>query len=318
MQRIKRHDALEFEFAAREPMLTVDPGESFVIETEDASAGTIRSGVSKEEILSHPNRQASPPKGNPLGGPVHVRGAEPGDLLEIEIERIEVEGHGFHCWIGGSTPLSSDPRWPEFGEFTFHIPEFRPGPSDTTRDGKAYRDGVYEWDLQPMIGCFGVAPEREILTSSIGQSIAGGNLDIRDVKEGTKIRLNVYHPGGLLFLGDVHASQGDTEYCGVAYEAPSEVQARCRVIKNKRIPFIQLDLPDSIVAVRAGKSLDLMVHEAVADLIDWMATDYGVDPSTSYMYVSANPDFRINVYQYTVGLAAIGAEIPKKYLDRSD
>jgi hypothetical protein len=61
-----------------------------------------------------------------------------------------------------------------------------------------------------------------------------------------------------------------------------------------------------------------MVHEAVADLIDWMATDYGVDPSTSYMYVSANPDFRINVYQYTVGLAAIGAEIPKKYLDRSD
>ena len=56
VQRIKRHDALEFEFAAREPMLTVDPGESFVIETEDASAGTIRSGVSKEEILSHPNR----------------------------------------------------------------------------------------------------------------------------------------------------------------------------------------------------------------------------------------------------------------------
>ncbi len=314
MQRIRREDALEFEFAAKEPVLTVGQDESFIIETEDASAGTLRSGVSTEEILRSPLRKATPPKGNPLGGPVHIRGAEPGDLLEIEIERIEVESHGFHCWAPGTTPISTDPRWPELNQHTFHIPEYRPGPSDTTRDGKAYRNGTYEWDLQPMIGCFGVAPEREVLTSSIGQSVAGGNLDIRDVKEGTKIRLNVYHPGGLLFLGDVHASQGDTEYCGVAYEAPADLQVTCRVIKNRQIPFIQLDLPDSIIAVRAGKSLDLMVHQAVADLIDWMATDYGVDPATSYMHVSANPDFRINVYQYTVGLAAVGAQIPKKYL----
>ena len=312
MQRINRQDAYEFEFAAKEPALTVDQGESFIIEAEDAYVGKVQSVDDLERL--DPFRVSTPPKGNPMGGPVYVQGAEPGDLLEVHIERIEVESQGLNGWGPGSTPISTDPRWPELNEPTVNVIEHRPGPSGTTRDGKAFLDSDFLWDLQPMIGCFGVAPEREVLTSSIGQSIIGGNLDIRDVKEGTKIRLNVYHPGGLLFLGDVHASQGDTEYCGGADDARAELQVSCTVIKNKRIPFIQLDLPDSIVAVRAGASLDVMVHQAVEDLIDWLVTDYGVSPGTAYMHVSANPEFRINVYQYTVGLAAVGAQIPQKYL----
>ena len=73
----------------------------------------------------------------------------------------------------------------------------------------------------------------------------------------------------------------------------------------------------SIVAVRAGKTLDEMVHKVVEDLVDWLVTDYGVTPSMAYTHVSANPDFRINIYQHTVGLAAVGAQLPKKYLDVS-
>ena len=317
MQRIKRENAYEYEFAAKEPVLTVDRGESFVIEAEDASAGVIKSENDIERMVNSPLRKSTPSKGNPLGGPVYVRGAEPGDLLEVTIERIEVEALGFNCWGPGTTPISTDPRWPEFNRSTINIIEHRPGPSGTTRDGQAFRDGSYLWDLQPMIGCFGVAPEREVFTSSMGQDKTGGNLDIRDVKEGTTIRLNVYHPGGLLYLGDVHASQGDTEYCGGADDARAELQISCSVIKDRRIPFIQLDLPDSIVAVRAGKTLDEMVHKVVEDLIDWLVTDYGVTPGMAYTHVSANPDFRINIYQHTVGLAAVGAQIPKKYLKGS-
>ena len=151
-------------------------------------------------------------------------------------------------------------------------------------------------------------------TSSTGQTIAGGNLDMRDVKEGAKVYLNVYHPGALLYIGDVHASQADTEYYGTADETRSEVQASCRVIKNKRIPFIQLVFPDRIIAVRTGASLDVMVHQAVEDMITWLVNDYGVDPGVAYMHTCVNPDFRINIYQYTLGLAAIGAELPTKYL----
>ena len=315
MKRIKRSDAMEYEFDHRHaPKLMVSQGESFVVETEDAGSGLIRSTDIAVRLDDLPTRKFDPPKGNPIGGPIYVEGAERGDVLEVEIESIDVDDQGFTALRPGVGPLGDSKMWDSLTGPFVHIIKHLPGPSGTMRDGTGIFNDRVTWDLQPMIGCFGVAPEREILTSSIGQDVTGGNLDIRDVKEGTTIRLNVYHPGGLLFLGDVHASQGDTEYCGGADDAQAELQISCRVVKHKRIPFIQLDLPESIVAVRAGKTLDGMVHKAVEDLINWMVSDCDVTPGMAYTHVSANPDFRINVYQYTVGLAAIGAQIPKKYL----
>ena len=270
MQTIRRQDALEFEFAAKAPVLTVVQGESFVIETEDAGIGEVRSEDAAAGLAHSPRRLSTPALGNPMGGPVFIEGAEPGDLLEVSIERIEVDSQGFTNWGPGRTPIGNDHRWPTLNEYTVRILEHRPGPSGTTRDGRAFLYGEPLWDLQPMIGCIGVAPEREVTTSSTGQTIAGGNLDMRDVKEGAKVYLNVYHPGALLYIGDVHASQADTEYYGTADETRSEVQVSCRVIKNKRIPFIQLVFPDRIIAVRTGASLDVMVHQAVEDMITWL------------------------------------------------
>ena len=250
MQTIKRQDALEYEFAAKTPVLTVEQGESFVIETEDAGIGEVRSEDAAARLPYSPRRLSTPALGNPMGGPVFIEGAEPGDLLEVSIERIEVDSQGFTNWGPGRTPIGNDHRWPDLNEYTVRIIEHRPGPSGTTRDGRAFLYGKPLWDLQPMIGCIGVAPEREVTTSSTGQTLAGGNLDMRDVKEGAKVYINVYHPGALLYIGDVHASQADTEYYGTADETRAEVQVSCRVIKNKRIPFIQLVFPDRIIAVR--------------------------------------------------------------------
>ena len=66
------------------------------------------------------------------------------------------------------------------------------------------------WDLKPFIGTIGVAPEVEVVTSSIGQGCWGGNIDCRDMNEGTTAFIPVFHDGALLFVGDVHASQGNT------------------------------------------------------------------------------------------------------------
>ena len=314
MQTINRQDALEYVFAAKTPMLTVEQGESFVIETEDAGIGEVRSEDAAARLPYSPRRLSTPALGNPMGGPVFIKDAEPGDLLEVSIERIEVDSQGFTNWGPGRTPIGNDHRWPDLNEYTVRIFEHRPGPSGTTRDGRAFLYGKPMWDLQPMIGCIGVAPEREVTTSSTGQTLAGGNLDMRDVKEGAKVYLNVYHPGALLYIGDVHGSQADTEYYGTADETRADVQVSCRVIKNKRIPFIRLVFPDRIIAVRSGKSLDLMVHQAVEDMMHWLVNDYGVDPGVAYMHTCVNPDFRINIYQYTLGLASVGAELPTKYL----
>jgi len=168
-----------------------------------------------------------------------------------------------------------------------------------------------------MIGTIGVAPEREVHSSATGQGPWGGNLDMRDVKEGTKVMVNVYHPGGLLYIGDVHGSQGDTEYYGAADETASTVTVSCRVIKNKKIPFLRMEKPESLVSVYSYRPLEDAVHGAVQDLMSWLVEDYDFTPEEAYIHACVNPDFRINIYQM-VKLGAleytVGAEIPKSYL----
>ena len=84
MQRIVKADALKYELDHRdEPLLRVAQGESFVVETYDAQSGAITSADVAPLIAQMPNAKAEPGKGNPVGGPVFVEGAEPGDLLEV-------------------------------------------------------------------------------------------------------------------------------------------------------------------------------------------------------------------------------------------
>jgi acetamidase/formamidase len=162
-----------------------------------------------------------------------------------------------------------------------------------------------------------VCPDREVATSLDGQGPWGGNLDVRDMAVGNRIHLPVYHPGGLFYLGDVHASQGDTEFTGTAAETRSTVRLKLDVVKRKRIPWVRVEKPGSIVAVRADRPLEAAVEAATTDLMDWLVAEYGFTPTDAYCLVTACPDFRINVYQMCkiAKLSYVaGAEIPKKYL----
>ena len=191
------------------------------------------------------------------------------------------------------------------------------GPSGTTRDGKGVFSDKITWDLQPFIGTIAVAPEREVESTTIGQGPFGGNLDVRDMKEGTRCYINCYHEGGLLYVGDVHASQGDTEFTGSADETGAELTLSCRVIKNKRIPFLRLEKDESIVSLFSARPLEDAVHNAIVNLMSWMVEEYGVSELDAYTHMSVNPDFRINVYQMArVGRLRFtaGAEIPRRYL----
>jgi len=93
------------------------------------------------------------------------------------------------------------------------------------------------WPVAPFIGTIAVAPEREVLTSIFGQGIGGGNIDCRDIRPGDILYLNAQNDGGLLFVGDVHASQGDTEFSGVAAESRAEVTLSVEIIPGKRFPI---------------------------------------------------------------------------------
>jgi acetamidase/formamidase len=306
----------EFDFH-HEPLLRVAQGESFVVETEDAGSGQIRSTDVTPTLMELPTRNSEPAKSNPIGGPVFVEGAEKGDLLEITIEQIVVDSQGFTNMRPEVGPLSDSLKWKSLRGPYVHIIKHLPGPSGTMRDGKGILNDKITWDLQPFIGTIGVAPEREVETSSVGQGPWGGNLDVRDMKEGTRCYLNCYHDGGLLYVGDVHGSQGDTEFYGTADETRSELRLKCRVIKNKRIPFVRLEKADSIVSLYSYRPLEDAVEMAIVNLMEWMVTEYGVAERDAYMYTCINPEFRVNVYQMVrIGRIqyTVGAEIPRKYL----
>ena len=318
MQRITRDQALKYEFNfGDEPLLHVNQGESFVIGTEDAGSGLVRSADVAPRLSDLPTRKVDPPKGNPIGGPVYVLGAERGDLLEVSIERIVVDEQGFTSFRPGVGPLGDSYRWQSLRGPYVHIVKHVPGPSGTMRDGKGILNDKVSWDLQPMIGTIGVAPDREVETSSVGQGPWGGNIDVRDMKEGTKCYINCYHEGALFYAGDVHASQGDTEFYGTADETRAELQFSCRVIKNKRIPFLRLEKAESIVSLYSFRPLEDAVESAIVGLMEWMVEDYGVSEKDAYMHTCINPEFRVNVYQM-VRLGRLqytaGAEIPKKVL----
>ena len=173
------------------------------------------------------------------------------------------------------------------------------------------------WPITPFIGTLGVAPDREVTTSLDGQGEWGGNLDIRDAAVGNRIYVPIFHPGALFYLGDVHASQGDTEFTGTAAETQSTVRVKLELIKAKRIPWMRIEKPDALIAVNANRPLEVAVETAAIHLMDWLITEFGFTPTDAYCLVTTCPDFRINVYQMCkIGRLSYvaGAELPKRYI----
>ncbi len=322
MQRISREKAIHYVFDHRsQPVLTVEPGEHFLVETRDALSGKIQS---EKDLLTpenmKPYSEYEPALSNPLSGPVLVRGVECGDLLAIYIDEVIPAGNGVTAIKPGQGGLCHSNRWSIHVDPITRIIHHQVGPSGTFRDGKAVFSDTMSWDIQPFIGTIGVAPQIEVETSAVGQGIWGGNWDCRDMCSESILFLNVYHDGALLFIGDVHGSQGDGEWSGVANEMAADVLLRCEVIKRKKIPCPRIEKPGSLVCFVSDRPLEVAIERAMECLLEWIVDEYGMDPREAYMLFSVCPDFRINVYQM-VKLGSIsytaGAEFPKKYLPKN-
>ena len=238
-KRIEREDANVTDFGAHlEPALRVGQGETFVVETQDNFFGEIKT----EEDLPIPEQMPFLRTQfwtvNPVAGPIHVEGCKAGDLLVLEVEDIIPGERG---WTGFSPDfgnLAKNADFPELQEPYSRITHHRPGPSGTTSDGtgsfNVNREVTYP--LRPFLGTIVTAPERGVENTLVSQGPWGGNIDCRDVKKGNRIMMNTYHDGGMLFFGDAHAAQGDSEYTGLADETSVDTVARCRVVEQKRIP----------------------------------------------------------------------------------
>ena len=312
MKRIPREKAYNYYFDADlPPAIRVSIGETFEVETEDASSGTLREEGRLPTDENNPGYKYEPGRGNPVGGPIFVEGVEKGDLLVVEVLEIIPDEQGT-TWIrdtGG--PLADSYEWHEATTLFQNSIKHIPGPSGTTRDGRAVVNDRMSWDLQPHIGTISTAPECERISSVVGQGPWGGNMDINDFREGSKIYLNSYHEGGLLFVGDVHGCESDTEFYGVADETRAVVKLKCDVVKGKTISPLRMETEDRIIAVHSGKPLEGVVKTCMVGLMDWMVNDYGISRRDAYVHAGINPNVKVHVYQmvdmgrlgYTAGVS---------------
>lgn len=319
MKRIERPQSTKFAFDWEDdPLLRVECGETFEIETNDASNGYFKSERDEAVPARRPGFDRTPPLVNPIGGPVWLEGAQRGDVLVVQIESIEVADYSWTLTGPKRGPLGESTRWPELSsKYTTKILKHEPGPSGTTKDGTLRFNDQISWPITPFVGTFGVAPDREVTTSAEGQGPWGGNVDIRDAAPGNRLFLPIFHEGALFYLGDVHASQGDTEFTGIAAETNATVRLSLDLIKDKRIPWPRIEKPDALVSIHIFRPLEVAVQTATINLMDWLISEYGLSPTDAYCLVSTCPDFRINVYQMCpIGSLnyVAGAEIPRRYV----
>lgn len=326
MQTIERDEATKYEFGRdMEPLLTVDPGESFRVETWDAFEGDLFDhGLGEFTADDVPGLQAPPPAfdGNPLAGPIYVNGAERGDTLAVTVEEIRPERgmtttlEEFGCLVGKS-------GWEECQVNRAHEVELEPGPSGTTADGTAYMElGEHEWqwELNPHVGTIATAPGRTVQDSVTSQGPWGGNMDVRDLDQGSTVYLSSFNEGGLLFVGDVHASQSDSEYTGIAVESIAEIVLSVDIVETAVPRVFRIEDDDSIIHVDSAKNAgttETAVNKCFEAMMDELVSDDGLDKREAYVQMSVNPAITVRLYQFVhPGFATFGVKLDKSFLDQ--
>lgn len=310
MQHIPREAARTYALdGSLPPLLRVAAGEPFAVETDDASSGLMGSGDRQPIPEDLPYLRHSPAKSNPVAGPIYVEGVVAGGRVKVEIAEIRLAAEGTTWGRPPISPLGDSAEW---GDTTGPYVE-RIGHDD----GVATLSSRLRWPLSPMIGTLACAPEWEVHSTSTGQGAWGGNLDVADYRAGATVHLNAYHDGALLFVGDVHGSQGDGEYSGIADESRAEIVLRAEPAEGDPLPAPRVDTPDRIVALGIDKPLEAAAHGAVRHLMTWLVNDFGFSRRDAYLTVSLNPDFRLRVYQMTAIRElrfVVGATLPRRYL----
>ena len=171
-----------------------------------------------------------------------------------------------------------------------------------------------EFPIDPFMGMMGVALDTTERVNSIPPTVAGGNIDIRDLTVGSSFYLPVFVPGAKFFVGDPHYLQGDGEVALTALEAPLRGTFRLTVLKagSKQIPGGRgkLEVPfgetaDYWLAVGLNEDLDEAMKQSVRESIQFLSGELGMPRAVAYAYLSAATDYVVSqVVDRTKGVHA--------------
>ncbi|MGA2813819.1 MAG: acetamidase/formamidase family protein [Candidatus Acidiferrum sp.] len=290
------------------PRLRVAPGDIVHFECLDSSGSQVRPAMRLAEFLNIDRGRI-----HALTGPVFVEGAEPGDVLGIEILEVAHKGWGWSSVIGGLGFLKE--RFAEPFLFHWELDE-----SET----RSLEPAVVP--LRPFCGVLGVAPaeEGEFRTRPPGNF--GGNMDVRELASGATLYLPVMNAGALFSAGDAHAAQGDGEVCINGIECPAAVSLRFQLHKKHALrgPMLETvaikavsgagewivveSAPDAVAAARA----------ATSRMIDLLVSRWGFQDIHAYLLCSVAMNLRwsqvVNEPIFTVSAGIAKSVLPPRKL----
>jgi acetamidase/formamidase len=265
------------------PALTLAPGDTLTVQTLESSGGQLTRDSTAADVAALDFSRV-----NPVTGPIRVEGAQPGDALVIDILETTVADWGWTACIPGFGLLADD----------FPDAHLRIVPIDGDRAELLPGLGV---PVLPMVGTVGVAVPEPGEHSLVPPRRWGGNMDIRQVGPGARLRLPVGVEGALLSLGDVHAAMGDGEVCGTGVETSATVALRVGLERGAapRTPVLET-APASrrtgaaLATTGIGPDLMAAAKEATRALVDEVARRTGIDPVDAYLLVSVAGDLVIS------------------------
>ena len=272
--------------SALPPALTIDSGDILVMDCLDSSGAQLSPQSTVADFTAMDRGKI-----HTITGPVVIHGARPGDVLELEIRRVEHQGWGWTSMIAGLGTLPDRFSDPYLFIWTLEAEISRSLPGVTL-------------PLAPFLGIMGVCPPNPGEHRTRPPGAFGGNLDVRDLVPGAILYLPVFQPGALFSAGDGHAAQGNGEVCINGIEGPMQAEFRLTLRRDLVLnePFAELPparspiLPDrgSWAFIASAPVTLEAVRTVVNDAIDFIVHRFRLTPELAYILCSVALDLRLS------------------------
>jgi acetamidase/formamidase len=303
-------DRVHFKWdVANEPVLSIGSGDTVVLETRDVSDNQITPASTSDDVPTLDWDRVYP-----LAGPIWVEGAEPGDTLAIEILEMRTQNWGWTAIIPGFGLLPDD-----FSSPYLRIFDLSGGETTLLRDDIAI-------PIEPFFGTLGVCPSNAHEQPVMPPGVFGGNMDTRQLVQGTTLYLPIEVRGALFSCGDAHAAQGDGEVCVTGIETPMQSTVRLRVEKGRRIGAPQFRTSGPLIprsntsawygTTGVGPDLYAAAQDAIRAMIDYLSETYKLSREDAYVLSSLCVDLKISEI-VDAGQYIVSALLPLALLEHS-
>jgi acetamidase/formamidase len=299
--------------AATPPALRVRSGDTVEVHTlitstpprlEKAGVPAAEIEPALRDIFEHVTGTSKGPGGHILTGPIFVEGAEPGDVLEVELRTIKLAiPYAYNGFSPGRGFLPED----------FPYARMKIVRLDDKRMVAHFAEGI-EIPLRPFFGSIGVAPpEVSGRISSAPPWVHGGNLDNKDLVAGARLYLPVHVRGALLLVGDGHAAQGNGEVDITALETSLIGELKLTARKDLHLRWPRAETPTHFITMGLHEDLTEATRLAVREMIDFLASR-GLARDDAYMLTSVAAD--LSITQLVDGTKGVHASLPRAVFTR--